>query len=105
MLREKSVNQFGTGGTGFFEHGATTHNFFDSLQKYVKMHTQGIVKVDSVNSILKHRKLIDRCFWPDSVEAIMDNLRRETEPIAKQILDKMESNSLLSMKIALKMLR
>ena len=35
----------------------------------------------------------------------MDNLRREVDPFAKQILEKMEGNSMLSMKLALKMLR
>lgn len=35
----------------------------------------------------------------------MDALRRETHPFAKEILQKMECNSMLSMKLALKMLR
>lgn len=54
---------------------------------------------------MQHRQLIDRCFWSNSVEEIMDNLRREDHPIAKEMLSKMEKNSMLSMKLALKMLR
>ena len=49
--------------------------------------------------------MIDRCFLPNSVEAIMDNLRREDHPFAAQILKRMEANSMLSMKIALRMIR
>jgi len=49
--------------------------------------------------------MINRCFWPDSVEQIMDLLRKETHPFAKDILQRMESNSMLSMKLALKMIR
>lgn len=49
--------------------------------------------------------MIDRCFWPDSIEEIMSNLKCETHPFAKTILAKMESNSMLSMKLALRMLR
>ena len=49
--------------------------------------------------------MIDRCFWPSSVEAIMDNLRRESHPFAKEILERMEANSMLSMSLSLAMLR
>lgn len=49
--------------------------------------------------------MIDRCFWPDSVEEITENLKRETHPYAKEILQRMEANSMLSMKLALKMIR
>jgi enoyl-CoA hydratase len=49
--------------------------------------------------------MIDRCFWSNSVEEIIDALKRETHPFAKEILQKMECNSMLSMKLALKMLR
>ena len=49
--------------------------------------------------------MIDRCFWHDSIEEITDALKRETHPFAKEILHKMECNSMLSMKLALKMLR
>lgn len=67
------------------------------IQDYVNTHTGHEFDEDLVKSLLKHRKLIDRCFWPDNVNEIMDNLKRETEPIAKVILKRMESNSLTSM--------
>lgn len=35
----------------------------------------------------------------------MDNLRKETHPFAKKCLEAMEKNSVLSMKLALRMLR
>jgi hypothetical protein len=49
--------------------------------------------------------MIDRCFWHNTVEEIMESLKRETHPFATEILQRMEANSMLSMKIALKMLR
>jgi len=35
----------------------------------------------------------------------MENLKKENSPFAKMCLDRMQSNSMLSMKLALKMLR
>ena len=55
--------------------------------------------------MLKHKQLISRCFYPSTVEEITENLRRETDPFAKEILARMDKNSMLSMKIALQMLR
>jgi enoyl-CoA hydratase/carnithine racemase len=49
--------------------------------------------------------LIDRCFWPNTIEEILENLRKEDDKFAKEILERMESNSMLSMKLALKMIR
>jgi hypothetical protein len=49
--------------------------------------------------------MISRCFWPNTVEEIMENLKMETHPFAKEILLRIDNNSMLSMKIALKMLR
>jgi enoyl-CoA hydratase len=62
-------------------------------------------EADTLNTISNHQQMIDRCFYPDTVEEIMENLRAEKSPYAKQIIERMEANSLLSMKIALKMLR
>lgn len=56
-------------------------------------------------TVVQHRKLIDRCFYSDSVEQIMENLKKETDPFARKCLEAMEKNSFLSMKLALKMLR
>jgi len=60
---------------------------------------------DSVRSLLQHKQLIDRCFRADSVEEIMENLQKENHPFAQDILQKMQGNSMLSMKLALKMMR
>jgi len=59
----------------------------------------------NTGTVVKHRQLIDRCFYSNSLEEIMDNLRRESDPFAKKCLQAMEKNSYLSMKLALKMLR
>ena len=42
-----------------------------------------------VNEAIKHKKLIDRCFYSRNVEEIMDNLRKEEHPFAKEILQQM----------------
>ena len=55
--------------------------------------------------MLKHRQLIDRCFWSNSIEEIMENLRNEDDKFAQEVLQRMEANSMLSMKLALKMIR
>ena len=52
-----------------------------------------------------HQMLIDRCFRSNSVEEIMDNLRRESHPFAKECLEAMQRNSVQSMQLALKMVR
>lgn len=49
--------------------------------------------------------MIDRCFYSNSVEQIMENLRKESHPFANRCLKAMERNSMLSMKLALLMLR
>lgn len=106
MLEDKSEALVGRGGKGFFEIEGTTFNFFEYMHSYLKLYTNAYCeKYDQLEAILKHRELIDRCFWPNSVEEIMDNLRRDTDPYAKVILERMQNNSMLSMKIALKMLR
>lgn len=60
---------------------------------------------NAVHTLLKHKQLIDRCFYPNSVEEIMENLRREVDPFAKKVLTQMEANSMISMKVALRMMR
>jgi Enoyl-CoA hydratase/isomerase len=49
--------------------------------------------------------MIDRCFFGNSVEQIMDNLRREKHPFATECLQQMERNSVISMNLALIMVR
>jgi len=106
MLRQHSRDNYGTGNDlGYFDHEHTNFNQFATINGWVRTHTGNEYTEDLVKSLLQHQQLIDRCFWPDSVEQIMENLRRETHPIAKDFLSRMESNSMTSMKIALKMLR
>ena len=106
ILEGKSAATVGRGGRGYFEIEGTTFNFFDYMQSYLKIYTNNFFeKYDQLESLLKHSQMIDRCFWPNTVEEIMDNLKRETDPFAKVILERMQNNSMLSMKIALKMLR
>jgi len=105
MLKDWNIARYGQGGEGFFDHGASSFNQFDYIQKYVKLHAGHIYSDNTVQTLLQHREMIDRCFWSNSIEEIMDALKRETHPFAKEILQKMECNSMISMKLALKMLR
>jgi len=108
MLKQWNNDNFGglpDGGKGFYEHKAESFNQFDYMHKYLKLHTGHIYANNSIQTLLQHREMIDRCFWHNSIEDIQDALKRETHPFAKEILQKMDCNSMLSMKLALKMLR
>ena len=50
-------------------------------------------------------EMIGRCFYSNSIEEIMQNLREENHPFATKCLEAMKRNSDLSMRLALKMLR
>jgi hypothetical protein len=104
-IRENSIAKYGVGGVPFFEHDATMMNIFQHYHDFLKMGLGETYHMEFDQSLLKHKKLIDRCFWYDTVEEIQDALRRETDPFAAQTLQRMEANSMLSMKISLKMLR
>jgi len=56
-------------------------------------------------SVARHLEMINRNFLYHTVEEIMESLRSETDPFAKVILQRMEANSMQSMKVALKMIR
>ena len=105
ILRRYDQSRNGPAGLGYFDHSATTFNSFDYTHKWLRLHAGHGYSEDAVKTLLQHKEMIDRCFWSNSVEEIMDNLRREAHPFAKEILLKMESNSMLSMKLALRMLR
>lgn len=105
ILRRHDQSRNKPAGPGYFDHEATTFNSFDYMHKWLQLHAGHSYSEDAVKTLLQHKEMIDRCFWPNSVEEIMDNLRREAHPFAKEVLQKMESNSMLSMKLALKMLR
>ena len=91
--------------TNYFDAEALTLNSYEYVYNYAKLHSGHIYNADTHRSIVQHSQLVDRCFWPDTVEEIMDLLRKETHPFAKDILQRMEANSMLSMKLALKMIR
>ena len=58
------------------------------------------------NTFKRHTDIINRCFYPSSVEEIIELLKKEGDsPFTKLCLERMKSNSMLSMKITLKMLR
>ena len=105
MLKQYDLAKNGEQGAGYFDHPAITHNFFDYTHKWLSIHAGHGYDFDAVKSLLQHQEMIDRCFYPNSVEEIMENLRREEHPFAKEVLQKMECNSMLSMKLALRMLR
>lgn len=61
--------------------------------------------VDHRADVAKNLDVINRCFYPNTVEEIMELLKLEDSDFAKQCLKRMENNSMLSMKLALKMVR
>ncbi len=79
-------------------------NYFADQMGYLSSHL-GQEFPHSASTAFQHRKLIDRCFFSNSVEEIMANLKKESHPFAKECLKAMERNSMLSMKLALQMLR
>ena len=105
LLERHAHANYGTGGTDYWSHGHTALNFYKNAHDYITQHNGEMFDKETLKSLLIHQQLIDRCFYPDSVEEIMSNLREETHPFAAQVLQKMEANSMLSMKIALKMVR
>lgn len=104
-LREHSMAKFGLGGQGFYDYESTTINLFDHYHKFMLKSNGEVFNANIDRSMLKHAQLIDRCFWHNSVEDIMEALRKEADPFAATILKRMEANSMLSMKTALKMVR
>lgn len=58
-----------------------------------------------VSKAIKHRQLIDRCFFPRSVEEIIANLKKEVHPFAQECLELMARNSMVSMQLAREMMR
>ncbi len=71
--------------------------------KYIKRRTD--FPYSHEVSVLKHMEAINRCFYSSTIEEIIDNLKRENTPFANQCLKHMNENSLMSMKLTLKLLR
>ena len=105
MLEDHSRSKYGVGGIPYFDHNATTYNFYQNLHGYLSLYVGDVYKDNSNFTVLQHKEMIDRCFLHDSVEQIMESLKQEQHPFADEMLQRMQANSMLSMKIALKMLR
>jgi len=71
---------------------------------YVKDYTGDEYNKDT-NKYVRHTEAMNRCFYPSTVEEIMENLKKENTPFANQCLEQMKKNSMLSMKLALRMVR
>ena len=71
---------------------------------YLKSHIFHEFKADKTVAF-QHMEMIGRCFYSNTIEEIMQNLRDEGSPFAMKCHAAMERNSDLSMKLALKMLR
>ena len=79
-------------------------NYYNYIMGYVKGHSDHEYPRDP-KTLIKQVDTINRCFYPNTVEEIIDNLKREESPFAKLCLQRMATNSLLSMKLALKLVR
>ena len=79
-------------------------NYFNYIMGYVKSHS-GHDYPRGSTLIQKNKQAIDRLFQGGTLEEITDALRREGSPFAELCLRRMEANSELSMKLALKMIR
>lgn len=71
---------------------------------YLKSHIGHSYDADKTVAF-QHIEMIGRCFYPNSIEEIKQNLREEGSPFALKCLEAMNKNSNLSMRLALKMLR
>ena len=69
------------------------------------MHAGDHVEPNSGNGPLRKQRIIDRCFYHDTVEEIMEALKKEIDPWAHRVHAQMSRNSMLSMKITLKLMK
>lgn len=82
----------------------TYRNYYTDIMNYVEPRIQSPWS-KFAGEASNHQMMIDRCFRSKTVEEIMDNLRKEAHPFAKECLDAMQRNSMQSMQLALKMVR
>jgi hypothetical protein len=110
ILREDAKDSYRGTTMGFYEFHANRPelnraiNHYQEQYDYVNLHIGQEYPVDSGVAV-NHREMIDRCFYYDTVEEIMQALKNERHPFAKQCLTQMKKNSMTSMKLALRMLR
>jgi len=106
FLRENAYAKFlydtvklGSGTTGYYlNHYAHVADFIKSLLPTEAADLNG-------SMLRKYEKDINRCFWPDSIEEIKENLRKENTKFAQYCLDKLEKNDNVSLNLTLSLLR
>jgi len=94
---------------GYFDHEPISYqNYYQYVMGYIKSHTGHEYLRNPRSILLKNTTAINRCFSGSSLEEITESLKREEaagSAFARTCLQKMELNSQLSMKLALRMLR
>jgi len=106
LLRDDAKKVHDKERPGFYEfhmkHGHKNRpiNYFKEQLDYLQLHIGQRFPEDEGVAV-NYQEMIDRCFWHNSVEEIMEALKKESHPFARQCLQAMESNSMTSMKLAL----
>ena len=78
------------------DNGFLFHETFKGQHDYLMTFLDHWYHKD-VHVAIRHKTIIDRCFYPRSVEEIMQNLKKEPHPFAKECLAAMQRNSLHSL--------
>lgn len=86
MLRKDAEIHSGPGGKTYWEHETESYNLYNIVHKFVSDQVGENSTSHFHKSILNHQQMIDRCFLFDSVEEIMEALRRESHPFARETL-------------------
>ena len=76
---------------------------YKTQHDYVTQYLDSWYKQD-INVAMRHKKLINRCFYSRSVQEIMENLRKEVHPFAHECLKAMERNSMASLQLTREMM-
>ena len=74
-------------------------NYYKPLADHIASHIGN--KYSHSGNITKHFQSIERCFFANTMEEIIENLKKENTEFARVCLDKINQNSMLSMKITL----
>ena len=90
LLRKDAAKYENDAGEGYLEWGESGNNskgfmyteFFENQMGYLKDHLGHSVPQDTGTAV-PYAAIISRCFYPNSIEAIKDNLRREGSSFAK----------------------
>lgn len=105
LLRQHAQSNHGYGTTNYFEGEIKPFNNFQWIHEMITANLWNDYNEEFTSKILNNRELINRNFLFDSVEEIMASLKKETDPFARLVLQRMEANSMQSMQVALKMVR